>query len=439
MLRSLSRLQAYYIKLLKTKVYKSKYAPKSNYKTTLRHLSRKHIIANPEVSILKRTTALCSVILLLTSITPAEPLIASNFNLDGSYGSYLNQEDIAYNQSQIIATQEGFLLKSMPFADQYDDNARLTFQIHTVQKNEKLKDIAKIYGLSTETIVWENSIVNLDDVTPGQELSIPPIDGLTHTVSKGENLSTIANKYKVDFYDIERFNVVNTKALGVGAELFIPGGTRVTKKVIADSTTQPTPNSAKVAHLTTDIDATVLPNLPEEKTGPDEINSPVQPSSYKIDSIQNFTFEAIPSLKPLDTNSIVSNVLTQRAPATQGKWGRPTLGAVTQGYSRSHYAIDIADTSKPPIWAVADGVIEIAQNGWNGGYGSYILINHKNGYKTLYAHNEILYVKPGDVVAKGQPIAKMGRTGRVRGATGIHLHYECHKGGVRINPYKCMP
>lgn len=438
-MRILSNIQAFYVKFLKTKVYRSKYSPKSNYKTTLRHLSRKHIIANPEKAILKRTTALCSLVLILTSITPAEPLIASNFDLDGSYNSYLNQEDIAYNQSQIIATSEGFLLKSMPFADDRSNNARLTFQIHTVQKNEKLSDIAKIYGLSTETIVWENSIVNLDDIVPGQELSIPPIDGLTHTVSKGESLTTIANKYKVDFYDIERFNVVNTRALSLGTELFVPGGTRVTKKIVADSTIQPTPTAAKVAHLTTDIDATVLPNLPEEKTQADQINRPSQPSEYKIDSIQNFTFEAIPSLKPLNTSAIISNILSQKAPASQGPWGRPTLGAVTQGYSRSHYALDIADTSKPLIWATADGVVEIARNGWNGGYGNYIIVNHKTGYKTLYAHNEILYVKPGDVVSKGQPIAKMGRTGRVRGATGIHLHYECHKGGIRINPYKCMP
>ena len=146
-----------------------------------------------------------------------------------------------------------------------------------------------------------------------------------------------------------------------------------------------------------------------------------------------------PTFNTLNTDKVVSEVLSKRAPASSGQWGRPTLGAVTQGYSRSHYALDIADTSKPPIWAASDGVVESAKYGWNGGYGNFIIVNHKNGYKTLYAHNETLYVKPGDMVSKGQPIARMGRTGRVRGATGIHLHYECHKGGVRINPYKCMP
>lgn len=434
----MSEVQARYVKFIRSNFVKSKYSPKSNYKSTLKHLSRKHIIANPESTILKRTVAMCSILLIVSSITPAEPLIASNFDLDGAYNPYLNQEDIAYNQSQIIATQEGFLVKNNPF-DMTDSDERIQFQIHTVKENEALKDIAKAYGLEVATIVAENSIVNIDDVQPGDELSIPPIDGLTHTVNKRETLSSIANKYKVDFYDIEKYNVVNTKSIAVGKKLFIPGATRVTKRISIDNTIQPTPTSAKVANLATDIDTSVLPNIPEPKATPDQINQVQLPSQLKIDSIQNFTVSPSPTFNTLNTDKVVSEVLSKRAPASSGQWGRPTLGAVTQGYSRSHYALDIADTSKPPIWAASDGVVESAKYGWNGGYGNFIIVNHKNGYKTLYAHNETLYVKPGDMVSKGQPIARMGRTGRVRGATGIHLHYECHKGGVRINPYKCMP
>ncbi|MBT6143503.1 peptidoglycan DD-metalloendopeptidase family protein [bacterium] len=439
-MRKISILQSTYIRFYKKLLCKSKYKPKSNYKSTLRQLSRKHIIDNPQQSILKRTTAICSILLLFSSITPAEPLIASNFDLDDSFNPYLNQEDLEYNMSQVLATNEGFLIKNMPFSDSQTDE-RLTFQSHIVQEGESLLDVAKKYGLQVETIVWENGIVNLDDITPGHELSIPPIDGLTHTISKGENLSAIATKYRVDFYDIEKYNILNSKRLSVGTQLYIPGGTRVTKRLVANSNViQPTPTAAKVANLATDIDASVLPNLPApSKASPDTINSPKVPSQLKIDSIQNFSFGPGPGLNPIHTDDIVSNVLKKRAPASEGQWGRPTLGVVTQGYNKSHYALDIADTSKPPVWASASGVVEIAMYGWNGGYGNYVVINHKNGYKTLYAHNESLYVKPGDIVDKGQPIARMGRSGKVRGATGIHIHYECHKNGVRINPYKCMP
>ena len=381
---------------------------------------------------------MCTILLVVSSITPAEPLIASNFDLDGSYNLYLNQEDIAYNQSQSIVTSEGFLVKNNPF-NTNSESERIQFEIHTVKESEQLGDIAKMYGLNVDTIVAENSIVNTDDVNPGDELSIPPIDGLTHTVSARETLSSIANKYRVDFYDIEKYNtVVNTKSISVGTKLFIPGATRVTKRVALEPTIQPTPTSAKVANLATDSDASVLPNLPEPKSSPDQINTVKTPDQLKIDSIQNFTFGPSPTFN-INTDKITSEIMAKRAPSSEGQWGRPTLGAVTQGYSRSHYALDIADTSKPPIWAAADGVVESAKYGWNGGYGNFIIIDHKNGYKTLYAHNETLYVKPGDMVSKGQPIARMGKTGRVRGATGIHLHYECHQGGVRINPYKCMP
>ena len=202
-MRKISILQSTYIRFYKKLLCKSKYKPKSNYKSTLRQLSRKHIIDNPQQSILKRTTAICSILLLFSSITPAEPLIASNFDLDDSFNPYLNQEDLEYNMSQVLATNEGFLIKNMPFSDSQTDE-RLTFQSHIVQEGESLLDVAKKYGLQVETIVWENGIVNLDDITPGHELSIPPIDGLTHTISKGENLSAIATKYRVDFYDIEK-------------------------------------------------------------------------------------------------------------------------------------------------------------------------------------------------------------------------------------------
>ena len=257
----MSEVQARYVKFIRGNFVKSKYSPKSNYKSTLKHLSRKHIIANPESTILKRTVVMCSILLIVSSITPAEPLIASNFDLDGAYNPYLNQEDIAYNQSQIIATQEGFLVKNNPF-DMTDSDERIQFQIHTVKENEALKDIAKAYGLEVATIVAENSIVNIDDVLPGDELSIPPIDGLTHTVNKRETLSSIANKYKVDFYDIEKYNVVNTKSIAVGKKLFIPGATRVTKRISIDNTIQPTPTSANCPNLETELATSVFPKIP---------------------------------------------------------------------------------------------------------------------------------------------------------------------------------
>jgi murein DD-endopeptidase MepM/ murein hydrolase activator NlpD len=60
------------------------------------------------------------------------------------------------------------------------------------------------------------------------------------------------------------------------------------------------------------------------------------------------------------------------------------------------------------------------------------VIDHHNGYRTLYAHNSTLLVKPGERVKAGQDIAKVGSTGR---STGPHLHFEIHRDGARVDPY----
>ena len=123
------------------------------------------------------------------------------------------------------------------------------------------------------------------------------------------------------------------------------------------------------------------------------------------------------------------------APANPGGWIRPTSGSITQGYHSGHLAYDIADSSRPPIYAAAGGTVVHASSGtWGGGYGNNIIIDHGNGYKTLYAHCTELYVQEGDEVTQGQVIAKMGNTGNVRGRTGIHLHFELIYNGVKINP-----
>jgi murein DD-endopeptidase MepM/ murein hydrolase activator NlpD len=110
-------------------------------------------------------------------------------------------------------------------------------------------------------------------------------------------------------------------------------------------------------------------------------------------------------------------------------------------YQPGHYAMDIANRSKPPIWASASGTVVKTVVGCGprstscgGGYGNHIIIDHGNGYKTLYAHCEELYVKEGDTVTQGQVIAKMGNSGRVRGATGIHLHFTVYYNGAAVNP-----
>jgi murein DD-endopeptidase MepM/ murein hydrolase activator NlpD len=73
----------------------------------------------------------------------------------------------------------------------------------------------------------------------------------------------------------------------------------------------------------------------------------------------------------------------------------------------------------------------VVSAGWGGGYGNKIVIDHQNGYRTLYGHMSSLKVSVGQTVSKGSAIGVMGATGD---ATGVHLHFEVYKNGSLVNP-----
>ena len=97
-----------------------------------------------------------------------------------------------------------------------------------------------------------------------------------------------------------------------------------------------------------------------------------------------------------------------------------------------HKGVDMSTDYGVPVYATGDGVVEkIDQGKRRRGYGRQILINHKFGYKTRYAHLLRMFVKPGEVVKRGQLIGEVGSSG---GSTGPHLHYEVLYMGRNVNP-----
>ena len=134
------------------------------------------------------------------------------------------------------------------------------------------------------------------------------------------------------------------------------------------------------------------------------------------------------------TSTAPTSAANYSGPTAVGRLIWPTKGKVTQGYHRRHLALDIGNRSKGPIYSAAPGKVIKAATGWNGGYGNVVIIDHGNNMQTLYAHNEKLYVTAGQYVEQGQTIAWMGNTGRVWGATGIHLHFEVRIKGIKYNP-----
>ena len=102
------------------------------------------------------------------------------------------------------------------------------------------------------------------------------------------------------------------------------------------------------------------------------------------------------------------------------------------GYTKFHYGVDLSKQDGLAIYAAGKGTVTMVQ--WNDSYGWFIEIDHGNGYKTRYAHlksSKTCLVSVGDQVEKGQHIATMGTTGL---STGVHLHFEVHHAGERIDP-----
>ena len=270
-----------------------------------------------------------------------------------------------------IMTEDGFLLKPALNSTEGDRSTANEIFAYQVESGDTLSSIAQRFGIKKETLIMENDLWNANNVRTGATLKILPVDGVSHLVKEKDTLSSIAKKYEVKEDAIIRQNQLeDADSLVVGDALIIPGG----KKSIT---------------------------------------------------------------VPKSASSAPSAIAGYHAPASSG--GRliwPTLqkATLTQGYHQGHYAIDIGNRNKGPIFAAAAGKVIRAEGGWNGGYGNVIIIDHGNGMQTLYAHNEKLYVSKGQYVEQGQTISWMGNTGRVYGATGIHLHFEVRINGVKYNP-----
>ena len=149
-------------------------------------------------------------------------------------------------------------------------------------------------------------------------------------------------------------------------------------------------------------------------------------------------------LKPA-VNRVVVMGGRMRANVGSGTWRWPTItpyrltSPFGHRWGRMHTGIDISGTGHgSPIFASNNGVVTFS--GWWDAYGNAVVINHNNGFYTVYAHLSKSYVKVGQVVSRGQVIGGMGNTGR---SFGTHLHFEIRsgdpkKGGTPLNPMRYL-
>lgn len=271
----------------------------------------------------------------------------------------------------VVASETAVMSESGPVLSNAEvDNATDTGQIslYTVRKGDTLSAIAKMFGVTTNTILWANDI-SANSLKEGMNLVILPISGLKYTVKKGDTIKSIAAKYKADFGEVISYNGLKVdEKLAVGDELIIPNA----EFAIIPYTAKPT-----------------IPGASKNPTWPLK--------GYNV-------------------------------PAFPGYYIKPVICPKSQGL-HGWNAVDLACNVGTPIKAPATGVVIVARStGWNGGYGKYIVVSHANGTQTLFGHLSNVSVIAGQTVIQGETIGNTGNTGN---STGPHLHFEI-RGGKQV-------
>jgi len=264
------------------------------------------------------------------------------------------KKTLAYEDSHIVApvslTTEISPKESIPV----QVAERTQYIAYQVLGGETLSLVGAKFGVTSQTILWANpDIKNPDIIQPGTVLFIPPCNGITHIVQRGEGLASIVSNYGGNY-------ALTLEANGIGSPDKIYAGNRI---IIPGGKPKQTPKVAAA-----------------KKSSVRGVSSPTGPT--------------IPS----------------------GTFIWPTRGTVCQRFRRGHPAIDIcAGGSSPPIVASDGGRVVEAKYGWNWGYGNTVLIDHGSGRKTRYAHLRSLSVRFGQYVSKGQLLGYMGTTGNSTG------------------------
>lgn len=147
-----------------------------------------------------------------------------------------------------------------------------------------------------------------------------------------------------------------------------------------------------------------------------KINEPIQVIEEPEEIIELVEVEEVIEEKLIFEKPISNYTITSRYGMRRGKL---------------HKGIDLAAPKGTNIYASEGGTVKFA--GWNStGYGYLVIISHKDNYETYYAHCSKLLVNKGDIVEKGDLIAKVGSTGN---STGPHVHFEVRLNGEPLNPY----
>ncbi len=255
-----------------------------------------------------------------------------------------------------------------------------------VGRGDSVFGIAKDFNIKPETLLWANYDVlqdSPDSLRIGQVLKVPPADGVYYQWQAEDTIGSVADKFDADPDDILNWpgnNIdLTDPRIEAGTWVLVPGGHR-------------------------EFVQWIIPTIARGKSGTAQVaagscgNGPVGSSAFVWPAANHY----------LSGNE----------------------------YWSGHLGIDIADGEGGAVYAADSGVVTMTASGWNYGYGNVIMIDHGNGYITLYAHLSSINVALCQGVYAGQLIGLSGNTGNSFGA---HLHFEVRLNGGFVNPWYVLP
>ena len=269
---------------------------------------------------------------------------------------------------------------------------------YTVQEGDTIFGISEKFGLEPETILWGNYSILQDNphaLQPGQELNILPVNGTYYEWQDGDGLNGVSSFFGVTPEEIINFPGNNLDAASIGD---------FTRPNIAPGTMLVVPGGRREF---------VSWSAPLGVTRED-------PALARV-------------LGPGACDPIAGGAVGY------GSFVWPTNKHYLSGFDYSpksnHWGIDLAGSEGEGVYATDAGVI--VYSGWNNyGYGNMIMIDHGNGFQSLYAHLSALYRFCGQSVGQGEGIGAIGSTGR---SSGAHLHFEIMTATYKINPFDVLP
>jgi LysM repeat protein len=261
---------------------------------------------------------------------------------------------------------------------------------YSVSPGDSVFGIAKSFNLHPETILWAN-YDQLNDspdmLNPGMKLNVPPVDGVYYQWQEGDTLESVAAKFEATAQDIldwegNNFDLTNPQ-VAPEQYVMVPNGHREFRQWLVPT----------IARAHSGVSKSVL--------GPGACEG--------------------------DYSGAYGS----------GVFAWPSANHTLSGndYWSGHLGIDIAGAIGDGVFAADGGVIVFA--GWaNGGYGNMVMIDHGNGYQSLYAHLSSVSSGCGQSVYTGTYIGAVGNTGN---STGAHLHFEVRYLGGFISPWYVLP